>query len=407
MTMNRPERPIYLDNQATTPTDPRVVEAMTPYFTEKFGNPHSTSHFYGWEAEEAVERARAQLAALIGADVKEIVFTSGATEANNLAIKGAARFYRDHRDHIVTCATEHKCVLESVKAMAEEGFSVTWLPVGADGLVDLGALEAAITERTLMVSIMAAHNEIGVLQPIEEIGALTRERKVFFHTDAAQALGKIPLDVEDMNIDLMSLSGHKVYGPMGIGALYIRRRPRVRLTPLFSGGGQERGLRSGTLPAPLAVGFGTACKIAADEMGAEAERLRMLRDRFHAALRADVPDLVLNGHAEKRLPGNLNFSFPGVDADSVMAGLRDLAVSSGSACTSAEVEPSYTLRALGLDDDLARASVRIGIGRFNTEREIDYAAKRVAEEIHRLRDEPDAAHGRSGAAAMELTAEKA
>ncbi|MFQ5765290.1 MAG: IscS subfamily cysteine desulfurase [Rhodospirillales bacterium] len=378
-------RPVYLDYQATTPMDPRVLEAMLPFFGAKFGNPHSRNHFYGWEAEEAVEKARGRIAALIGAKAKEIVFTSGATESNNLAIKGTARFYRAKKDHIVTCATEHKCVLEACAHQEREGFRVTYLPVGPGGLIDLDRLEAAITDDTALVSVMAVNNEIGVIQPLAEIGAACREKGVFFHTDAAQAFGKIPLDVEAMAIDLMSISGHKCYGPMGIGALYVRRRPRVRLEAIIDGGGQERGMRSGTLPAPLCVGFGEAAAIAADEMAAEAARLEGLRDRFLEAIKGRLPDVIVNGDMEKRIPGNLNLTFTAIQSDELMVGLKEIAVSSGSACTSASVEPSYVLRALGLSDDLAHASIRVGFGRFTTADEIDFAAGKIADEVVRLR----------------------
>src|SRR5947208_3909513 len=335
--------PIYLDNQSTTPVDPRVLEAMLPYFTEHFGNPHSTSHAYGRAAAEAIERARGEIAALIQADPREIVFTSGATEANNLAIKGAAHFARAHpqngqvRDHIVALQTEHKCVLESCRALEREGFAVTYLAVEPDGLVSLAALAEALSERTLLVSVMAAHNEIGVIQPLAEIGALCRSKGVLFHSDAAQAVGKIPLDVEAMRIDLMSISGHKVYGPKGVGALYIRRRPRVRLLPLIDGGGQERGLRSGTLPTPLCVGLGRAAALAAAEMGEEAKRLHGLRDRLYRNLSRRVPDVQLNGDGERRLPGSLNFSFPGTTAPDLIEACPSIAMSTGSACTSASV----------------------------------------------------------------------
>jgi cysteine desulfurase len=384
--------PIYLDNQASTPLDPRVLEAMLPYFTEHFGNPHSESHVYGKNAMAAIEAARADVARLIGADPREIVFTSGATEANNLAIKGAARFARAHppasqppRDHIVTLQTEHKCVLESCAAMEREGFRVTYLPVEEGGLVALGALAAAIDDRTLLVSVMAAHNEIGVIQPVAEIGALCRARGVLFHTDAAQAAGKIPLDVEAMKIDLMSISGHKMYGPKGVGALYVRRRPRVRLEPLFDGGGQERGLRSGTLPTPLCVGVGRAAAIAVAEMHAEAERIRGLRDRLHDSLARRIPGMTVNGDMSRRLAGNLNVSFSGVTAPELIEAGRSIAISTGSACTSAAVEPSYVLRALGLDDDRANASIRIGLGRFNTARDVDFAVDVLAAAVERLR----------------------
>ncbi len=378
--------PVYLDYQATTPTDRRVVEAMLPFFTEAFGNPHSRSHSYGWDAEAVVEKSRAQIARLIGANAKEIVFTSGATESNNLALKGVARFYKDRKNHIITCVTEHKCVLDSCRHLELEGFDVTYLPVRQNGLIDLDRLREAITEKTLLVSIMAVHNEIGVIQPIKDIGGICREHKVFFHTDAAQAVGKIPLDVEDMNVDLMSISGHKLYGPKGIGALYVRRRPRVRLEALISGGGQERGMRSGTLPTPLCVGFGEACRIAEAEMGTEAERLHMLRDRFYHKITEQLPEVYLNGDLENRIPGNLNLSFAYVEGEGLMMGIKDLAVSSGSACTSASLEPSYVLRALGVEEELAHTSLRIGIGRFTTEEEVDFAADRIASEVKRLRE---------------------
>ena len=377
--------PVYLDYQATTPTDPRVVETMLPWFTQRFGNPHSSSHRFGREAAEAVETARAQVAALIGAEPREIVFTSGATESNNLAVKGAARFQRGRKDHLVTLATEHKCVLESCRQLEREGFRVTYLPVRRDGLVDLERLAEAIGETTLLVSVMAAHNEIGVVQPVAEIGALCRERGVLFHTDAAQAVGKIPLDVEAAKIDLLSISAHKLYGPTGIGALYVRRRPRARLEPLFDGGGQERGFRSGTLPAPLCIGFGKACAIARAELGEEAARLVRLRGRFLARLRARVAEVRLNGAAEPRLPGNLNLAFPGIDAEKLLEACPEVAISTGSACTSASVEPSYVLRALGIDEALARGSVRIAFGRFSSEAEIDFAADALAAGVAALR----------------------
>jgi cysteine desulfurase len=387
---NRPKLPVYLDHQATTPVDPRVVEVMLPYFTEKFGNPGSATHSFGREAAAACERAREEVASLIGAEAREIVFTSGATESNNLAIKGAARFERGARRHIVTAATEHKCVLESCKAMEAEGFRVTTLPVGTGGLIDLDRLAGAVTDETLLVSIMAVNNEIGVVQPLEAVGALCRERGAYFHTDAAQAVGKIPLDVDRMAIDLLSISGHKLYGPKGIGALYVRRRPRVRLEPLMSGGGQERGFRSGTLATPLCVGLGAACEIAGKEMEAEAVRLTDLRQRLLSGLASRLPDVVVNGDLERRVPGNLNVSIPGIDAEVLMAEIKEVAISSGSACTSAAVEPSYVLRALGLDEALARASVRIGIGRFTEASEIDYAVEVIAATAERLR----APHGK-------------
>jgi cysteine desulfurase len=385
--------PIYLDNQASTPVDPRVLEVMLPYFTIDDGNPHSESHIYGHRAMAAIDAARGEIASLIHADPREIVFTSGATEANNLALKGAAHFAREHplasgpKDHIVALQTEHKCVLESCAALEREGFAVTYLPVRENGLVLLDELEAALTERTLLVSIMAAHNEIGVIQPLAEIGALCRARGVLLHTDAAQALGKIPLDVEAMKIDLMSMSGHKLYGPKGVGALYVRRRPRVRLVPLIDGGGQERGLRSGTLPTPLCVGFGKACAIAAAEMVGEASRLRGLRERLRESLEQRVPGLQINGDLEHRLPGSLNVSVPGTTAPDLMEACTSIAISTGSACTSASVEPSYVLRALGLSDDRANASVRLGLGRFTTASDVDYAADAIAAAASRLRQE--------------------
>lgn len=378
--------PIYLDNQATTPVDPRVLDSMMPYFREKFGNPHSRSHAYGWEVEEAVEEARARVAAIVGADPKEIVFTSGATESNNLAIKGVAHFYGDRKRHIVTVLTEHKCVLDSCRHLQQEGFEIDYLPVRPNGLVDLDRLSDAIGERTALVSVMGVNNEIGVIQPLAEIGALCRERGVFFHSDCAQAVGKIPLDVNEMNIDLMSISGHKVYGPMGVGALYVRRRPRVRLRALIDGGGQERGMRSGTLPAPLCIGLGAACRIARDEMPAETERVRMLARRLNDGIVGRLDEVILNGDAERRVAGNLNLSFSCVEGESLMMAIKDLAVSSGSACTSASLEPSYVLRALGVDEELAHTSIRFGIGRFNTEAEIDYAIDTICENVGKLRD---------------------
>jgi cysteine desulfurase len=381
------KRPVYLDYQATTPCDPRVVAAMLPYFSERFGNPHSVTHAFGWQAEEAVELAREQVAAIIGAEPKEVVFTSGATESNNMAIKGVGRFYRQHKDHLVTVATEHKCVLESCRRLEREGFAVTVLPVGADGLIDLDRVAAAIGDRTLLVSVMAVNNEIGVIQPIAEIGALCRSRGVFFHSDAAQAVGKIPLDVEAMNIDLMSISAHKLYGPKGVGALYVRRRPRVRLEPLIDGGGQERGMRSGTLPTPLVVGFGEACRIAGDEMTEEAARLRRLRDRMIQGIVGRLPAVRLNGDAERRIPGNLNLSFAYVEGERLLREMRDVALSTGSACTSATLEPSYVLRALGLDSELSHASLRIGLGRFTTEEEVDFAIDTIVDGVTRQRAE--------------------
>jgi cysteine desulfurase len=390
--VDRPNRlPIYLDNQSTTPIDPRVLEAMLPYFTEHFGNPHSESHVYGKNAAAAIEAARADLAHLINADPREIVFTSGATEANNLALKGAAHFARAHpladrelRDEIIVLATEHKCVLESAAALAREGFAVSYLPVEPSGLVALDRLAAALSERTLLLSVMAAHNEIGVIQPLAELGALCQARGILFHTDAAQAAGKIALDVEAMKIDLMSISGHKMYGPKGVGALYVRRRPRVRLLPLIDGGGQERGLRSGTLPTPLCVGIGRAASIAAVEMEGEAARIRGLRDRLQSNLMRRVGGLTINGDTVHRLPGNLNLSFPGLTAPDLIEACPSVAMSTGSACTSATVEPSYVLRALGLTDALANGSIRLGLGRFTTAAEIDFAVDALAAAATRL-----------------------
>jgi cysteine desulfurase len=381
-TANTP--PIYLDNQSTTRIDPRVLETILPYFTEDYGNPHSSSHAYGRIAAEATERARGEIAALIHANPREIVFTSGATESNNLAIKGASHFARTYprggqaRDHIVALQTEHKCVLESCKELEREGFSVTYLPVEPSGLVSLAALEEAMSERSLLVSVMAAHNEIGVIQPLAEIGALCRSHGVLFHSDAAQAFGKIPLDVEAMKIDLLSISSHKIYGPKGVGALYVRRRPRVRLLPLIDGGGQERGLRSGTLPTPLCVGLGRAAAIAGDEMAEEAERLRRLRDGLLRNLARRLPGLRLNGDAERRLTGSVNLTLPGIPAQALIEACPSIAISTGSACTSASVEPSYVLRALGLSDELANASIRVGLGRFTTAAEVEFAADALA-----------------------------
>ncbi len=380
--------PVYLDYQATTPVDPRVLELMLPYFGERFGNPHSRTHAYGWESEQACEKARGQIAALIGAAPREVIFTSGATESNNLALIGAARFQRAHgggRDHIVTVATEHKCVIEAARRLEGDGFRVTFLGVDGGGLIDLDDLAAVVDEGTLLVSVMGANNEIGVIQPLQEIGALCRQRGVLFHSDCAQAVGKIPLDVNALNIDLMSISGHKIYGPKGVGALYVRRRPRARLEALIHGGGQERGLRSGTLPTPLCVGMGEACAIASLEMAAEGKRLGALKERLHRGIDAALGEVHLNGDGERRLAGNLNLSFAGVDAEELMAAMEELAVSSGSACTSAAVEPSYVLRALGAGAELAQGSIRFGIGRFTTEGEIDYAVETVVREVTRLR----------------------
>jgi cysteine desulfurase len=378
--------PVYLDYQATTPMDPRVLDKMLPYFTSKFGNPHSRSHAYGWEAEASIDLAREQVAELIGAIEKEIIFTSGATESNNIAIKGVARFYKDKKKHIVTLVTEHKCVLDSCRHLEQEGFDITYLPVQKNGLIDLAELRAAMRPDTLMVSVMAINNEIGVIQPLTEIGKICREFGAFFHTDAAQAYGKIPLDVEAMHIDLMSISGHKIYGPKGIGALYVRRRPRVRLEAIFTGGGQERGMRSGTLPTPLIVGLGEAAVIAKAEMGKDAERASVIYQKFMKELAGDIKDVYLNGDHTARWPGNVNLSFAYVEGESMIMAIKDLAVSSGSACTSASLEPSYVLRSLGVSEEMAHTSIRFGFGRFTTDEEVDFAINVIKNSINKLRE---------------------
>ena len=380
------DRPIYLDYQASTPCDPRVVEKMLPYFTEYFGNPHSSQHIYGREAKVAIEEARTKVAKIINADLDEIIFTSGATEANNLAIKGVAYFYREKKNHIITCVTEHKCVLESCRQLERDGFTITYLPVKSNGLIDLKTLEEAITNKTVLVSIMAVNNEIGVIQPIKEIGKICHERGVFFHTDAAQAVGKISLDVVDMNIDLMSISGHKVYGPKGVGAIYISNRSGVRIRPLFSGGGQEKGIRSGTLPTPLCVGLGEACALAQKEMAAESARIRRLKNRFYTGLMNRLPGIHYNGDSNHQIAGNINLSFSYVEGESLMLGLKRLCVSSGSACTSESLRPSYVLEALGVDEELIHTSLRIGIGRFTTEKDIDTAIEDFVATVERLRE---------------------
>ncbi|MBF0611725.1 MAG: IscS subfamily cysteine desulfurase, partial [Magnetococcales bacterium] len=378
--------PIYMDYQATTPVDPRVMQAMLPWFTEKFGNPASRSHPFGREAEEAVEKARQQVADIIHADGREIVFTSGATESNNLAVAGVAHFYHEKGKHLITVSTEHKAVLDTCRYLESEGFEITYLPVGEDGLLDLKLLEESIRPDTTLVSVMAANNEIGVLQPIAEIGALCRKKGVLFHTDAAQAVGKIPMDVESMCIDLLSISGHKIYGPKGIGALYVRRKPRVRIAPIIHGGGHERGMRSGTLPTPLIVGLGEACAIAMGEMEEESKRICALRDRLVNGLLSRLTHAHINGSMEHRLAGNLNISFAFVEGESLMLAVRDVAVSSGSACTSASLEPSYVLRALGVDEELAHTSIRFGLGRFTTEEEVDYVVDMLVKSVSRLRE---------------------
>ena len=378
--------PIYMDYQATSPMDPRVLEAMLPWFVEKFGNPASRSHAFGWEADLAVTHARKQVADLIGADPREIVFTSGATESDNLAIQGIAHFYRDRGNHIITAVTEHKAVLDTCRHLESEGFRVTYLPVQTNGLMDLDRLTAAITDQTILVSIMAVNNEIGVIQPLTEIGTLCRERQVFFHTDAAQGVGKIPIDVNNMKIDLLSLSGHKIYGPKGIGALYVRRRPRVRLKATMHGGGHERGMRSGTLSTPLLVGLGEACAIAGREMAVENERTLDLRQRLFDGINTRLRDVVLNGDLERRVATNLNLSFAFVEGESLMMAIKDVAVSSGSACTSASLEPSYVLRALGVEEEMAHTSIRFGLGRFTTKEEIDFVIETVVGAVEKLRD---------------------
>ena len=379
--------PIYFDNHATTQVDPRVVEAMVPYFTDKYGNAASRNHEYGWKAEEAVENSRAQIAKLINATPKEIVFTSGATESTNLAIKGVAEMYREKGNHIITQVTEHKATLDTCKRLEKYGYEVTYLAVHKDGRISLDELRKAITPKTILISIMYANNEIGVVQPFEEIGKICREHGVLFHTDATQAAGKIPIDVNKNNIDLMSISAHKMYGPKGVGALYVRRKnPRVQLSAIIDGGGHERGMRSGTLNVPGIVGLGKACAIAQEDMAKEAARLTGLRDRLRDRIMNRLDETYINGSWEHRLPGNLNISFAYVEGESLLMGINDIAVSSGSACTSATLEPSYVLKALGTGDDLAHSSIRFGIGRFNTEAEVDYVADRVIETVERLRE---------------------
>ena len=379
--------PIYMDNHATTQVDPRVLEAMLPYFTSEFGNAASRNHQFGWQAEEGVETAREQIAKLVGATAKEIIFTSGATESDNLAIKGVAEMYREKGNHIITAATEHKAVLDTCKRLEKYGYKVTYLPVQKDGLVDLEDLKRAFTDKTILVTIMYANNEIGVLQPVEEIGKLCRERGVLFHSDATQAVGKVPVDVNKQNIDIMSISAHKMYGPKGVGALYVRRKnPRVQLAAIIDGGGHERGMRSGTLNVPGIVGLGKAAEIAGSDMPQESCRLAGLRNRLKDKLLNGLDEVYVNGSMEHRLPGNLNVSFLYVEGESLLMGINDVAVSSGSACTSATLEPSYVLKALGLGDDLAHSSIRFGLGRFNTEAEVDYVAERLVDVVSKLRE---------------------
>ncbi|HBY64471.1 MAG TPA: IscS subfamily cysteine desulfurase [Solibacterales bacterium] len=379
--------PIYLDNHATTPMDPRVLDAMLPYFREHFGNAASRNHAFGWEAEEAVENARKQIAALIGANSKEIVFTSGATESNNLAIKGVAEMYAERGNHIITAATEHKAILDTCKHLEKNGYRVTYLPVQANGLIDLDMLREAITDKTILVSIMYANNEIGVVQPIAEIGKIAKERGALLHTDGVQAVGKVPVNVIKDNIDLMSLTGHKMYGPKGVGALYVRRKsPRVQVTAQMDGGGHERGMRSGTLNVPGIVGFGKAAELCHQEMASESKRLAAMRDRLKDKLLSALDEVYINGTMESRLPHNLNISFAYVEGESLLMGINDIAVSSGSACTSATLEPSYVLKALGAGDDLAHSSIRFGLGRFTTDEEIEYTSQRVIDVVKKLRE---------------------
>jgi len=380
--------PIYMDNHATTPVDPRVLEAMLPYFTEKFGNAASRNHAFGWESEAAVDHSREQIARLIHASSpREIVFTSGATESDNLAIKGVAESYRDKGNHIITCVTEHKAVLDCCKSLEKQGCQVTYLPVDRNGLVNMNRLREAITAKTILISIMAANNEIGTVEPIKEIGQFAHEKGILFHTDATQAVGKILLNVEEMGIDLLSLTAHKIYGPKGIGALYVRAaKPRVKLRPMIDGGGHERGMRSGTLNVPGIVGLGKACEIAQKEMAAEAERLTSLRERLKCKILEQLDEVYINGHPTQRLAGNMNMSFAYVEGESLLMGLKEIAVSTGSACTSASLEPSHVLRAIGVEEELAHTSIRFGLGRFNTEEEVDYTVRRVVEEVRRLRD---------------------
>jgi cysteine desulfurase len=381
------KKPIYLDYHATTPVDPEVLDAMLPYFTSTFGNAASRNHSFGWSAESGVETARAQIASLLGANPKEIVFTSGATESNNLALRGVAEMYRAKGNHIIVSKIEHKAVLDTAKFLETQGFDVTFLPVTETGMVDLETLKKAITDKTILISIMAANNEIGTINPMAEIGKLAKERGIIFHSDAVQAIGKIPVDVNAWNVDLLSLTAHKIYGPKGIGALYIRRKsPRVRLSPIIFGGGHERGMRSGTLNVPGIVGFGKAAEIAQRNLASEPTRLRSLRDRLHNEIAARVDEIKLNGHPDQRLPNNLNLSFAYVEGEALMMAIPEIAVSSGSACTSASLEPSYVLKAIGLGEDLAHSSIRFGLGRFTTDEEIDFAIEKTVEAVKKLRE---------------------
>ncbi|HEX7227524.1 MAG TPA: IscS subfamily cysteine desulfurase [Candidatus Binatia bacterium] len=380
--------PIYMDNHATTQVDPRVIETMLPFFTEKFGNASSRNHVFGWDSESAVDRAREQVASLIhAASPREIVFTSGATESDNIAIKGIAEAYAQKGNHIITCAIEHKAVLDSCKSLERKGYRVTYLSVRANGLIDLDELRNALTDKTILISIMAANNEIGTIEPVREIGQIAKEKGILFHTDATQAVGKISINVEDMGIDLLSLTAHKIYGPKGVGALYVRSsEPRVKLSPLIEGGGQERGIRSGTLNVPGIVGLGKACEIAQKDMMADGERLTGLGQRLKAQIVGQLDEVSVNGDPLQRLPGNLHLSFAYIEGESLLMALKDIAVSTGSACTSASLEPSHVLRAIGLEEHLAHSSIRFGLGRFTTEEEVDYTARRVVEEVRRLRE---------------------
>jgi len=379
--------PIYMDNHSTTPMDPRVLEAMLPYFIEKFGNAASRNHQFGWEAEEAVENARKQIARLIHCDAKEIVFTSGATESDNLALKGVVEMYKEKGDHIITCTTEHRAVLDTCKSLEKRGIKVTYLPVEKDGRVNPDEVRKAITDKTTLISIMLANNEIGTIHPIAEIGKIAKEKGILLHCDATQGVGKIPVDVEALKVDLMSFTAHKIYGPKGVGALYVRKKgPRVRLVPQIDGGGHERGMRSGTLPVPLIIGFGKACELCEQDMPVESKRIAAMRDRLQTQIMKDLDECYLNGHQTERLPHNLNISFAYVEGEALLMGVKEIALSSGSACTSATLEPSYVLRALGVGSDLAHSSIRFGLGRFTTDEEVDYTAKRMVEAVTRLRE---------------------
>ncbi|MDT7042168.1 IscS subfamily cysteine desulfurase [Candidatus Nitronereus thalassa] len=379
--------PIYMDNNSTTRCDPRVVEAMVPFFTEKYGNAASRNHSFGWDAEEGVDHARKQIAKVINSDSKEIVFTSGATESNNLALKGVAEMYKEKGDHIITSSTEHRAVIDTAKALEKKGFKVTYLPVDKAGMINPEDVRNAITDKTILISIMFANNEIGTIHPVKEIGKIAKEKGVLFHCDATQAVGKIPVDVQETGIDLMSFTGHKIYGPKGIGALYVRRKaPRVRIVPLIDGGGHERGMRSGTLPVPLIVGFGRAIELCSQEMEEETIRIKALRDRLQDGIMSAMEEVYLNGHPTERLPGNLNISFAYVEGEALLMGVKEIALSSGSACTSATLEPSYVLRALGVGSDLAHSSIRFGLGRFTTAEEVEYTIDRMLKAVNHLRE---------------------